>query len=129
MVSDKAIHVWKLGRAVMDGFTYWTTLPRGVRLPKRYWRELNGQSVGWMRFWEGSIVCETLRLPKGFRWIQTGTEDLSNDRRDYTRRGLTDPDPSLPDVLGYTTAFTKSGYLYWHFIFRDGKQRIERVTD
>ena len=110
----------------MDGFTYWTKLPRGVRKPERYWPELNAQTVGWLRYWEGSIICETLRLPKGFRWIQTGSKDLSDDRRDYTRRNLTDPDPSLPDVLGYTTAFTKSGYLYWYFI-RDQETREPRI--
>ena len=128
-MSDKAIFVWGRGRSQIDGFTHWTTLPSGVRLPKRYWPELTAQSVGWRRFWQGSVVCETLRLPKGFRWLQTGSEDISNDGRDYTRRGLTDPDPTIPDVLGYTTAFTKSGHLYWYFIKKQGtgEPRIERV--
>ena len=126
-MSSKAIHVRDLGRPEFTGFMYWGSRPPGGRRPKRFWVDLNGASVGWKRFWEGGVVCETLRLPKRYRWVQTGSLELSLDRREYTRRGLTDPDPSLPGVLGYSTAFTKSGFLRWYFIFRNGKYRIESL--
>ena len=114
-----------------DGFTYWVSLPSAPPRPKRDRPELNATTIGWRRFWDGDVVCETLRLPKGYIWTRTGSEEFSGDMRDYTRRGLTDPDPSFPDVLEYTTAFTMSGDLTMYFIKeqRTGAIRIERVDE
>ena len=111
------------------GFKYWNGLPPSGRTPKFYIPELTAETVGWKRYWvSGSVIGEVIRLPDGYRWLVTGAEMLSDDGRDYTRTGLTDPPLCLPDVLDYTTAFTKKGYLNQYMIWKQttGEPRIER---
>lgn len=118
-----------------DGFRYWQNLPASGKVPRFAHPDFTATTVGWKRHstCDGYrvIVSETLRLPIGYRWIQTGFEQLSDDLRDYTRTGLTDPDPNLPDVNQWTTAFTRGGYLTSYFIRKQDKSgapRIERES-
>ena len=112
-----------------DGFRY-IVGSMGSRRPSRFWPELTAATVGWRRFEDEEYgICETLRLPEGFAWIRLGNEEFSSDMREYTRRGLTDPHPTHPDVLDGTTAFRKSGYLAWYFIEKQetGERRILKL--
>ena len=128
--SKKAIRFTDVEcRSDSDGFKYWDGSPSSGRTPKFYIPDLTAETVGWKRYWvsEG-VVGEVLRLPDGYRWLVTGAEMLSDDGRDYTRTGLTDPDPCSPDVLDRTTAFTNGGFLYQYMIWKQGtlEPRIER---
>lgn len=105
-----------------DGFWYHTNPDVLGACPQGWDAALNATTVGWHRYRLSSgAIVETIRLPEGYRWLQVGNARISSDGRRLVR------DVDVPDTTEGHTLFDGNGYLYYYFIFRDGKRRLERV--
>lgn len=106
-----------------DGFWYHKNPEVIGACPAGSIPDLNATTVGWRRHRLSSgVIVETIRLPDGFRWLNVGNARVSSDGRRLVR------EVDVPDTTEGNTLFDVYGYLYYYFIFRDGKRRIERVT-